>query len=175
MIKHKSQQLGNYRLIQRLLGGGMATEVYLHRTYFPKTLAALKILRAPLLEQAMPACLRQARTIASLTHPNIVRVLNFGVQDETFFLAMEYVPGDTLQQSYPSGSHLSPASMVSLIKPIASALHYAHDQNIIHGSLKPENILLGTGDEVLLSDVGISTLLQIIGFLSSASQHLYSS
>ncbi len=141
----------------------MAAEVYLSEHIFLKTLAALKILRAPLLEQAIPACLREARTLASLTHPNIVRVLDFGVQDETFFLAMEYVPGDTLQQSYPSGSHLSPASMVSLIKPIASALQYAHDQNIIHGSVKPENILLGTGTEVLLSDFGILTLLQIIG------------
>jgi serine/threonine protein kinase len=159
MVERKGQQLGNYRLIQRL-GGGRAAEVYLGEHIFLNTLAAIKIFQVPLLEQDTPACLREAHAIAGLTHPNIVRVLEFGVQDEKFFLAMEYALGDTMRQNYPPGSRLSPAFVVSLIKQIANALQYAHNQNIIHGNLKPENILLGQDNEVLLSDFGISTILQ---------------
>ncbi len=159
MVERNGQQLGNYRLIQRL-DGGRAAEVYLGEHIFLNTLAAIKIFQVPLLEQDTPAYLREAHAIAGLTHSNIVRVLEFGVQDEKFFLVMEYVPGDTLRQNYPPGSRLSPAYVVSLVNQIADALRYAHDHNIIHCNLKPENILLGQDNEVLVSDFGISTVWQ---------------
>ena len=159
MVERNGQQLGNYRLVRRLGRGGMA-EVYLGEHIFLNTQAAIKLLQAPLPEQDVPAFLREARTIAGLTHPNIVRVLDFGVQDEAFYLIMEYAPRGTLRQNYPPGSRLSAASVVSLIRQIASALQYAHDQNIIHCDVKPENILLGKDNTALLSDFGISMVLQ---------------
>src|ERR1700730_12448159 len=105
MMERTGQQLGNYRLVGRL-GRGGAAEVYLGEHVFLNTQAAIKILQAPLPEQDMPAFLREARTIAGLAHPNIVRVLDFGVQEETFYLVMEYAPAGTLRQSYPQGKRL---------------------------------------------------------------------
>ncbi|HEY0756751.1 MAG TPA: serine/threonine-protein kinase [Ktedonobacteraceae bacterium] len=159
MMERNGQQLGNYRLVKRL-GRGGAAEVYLGEHIFLNTQAALKLLQAPQPEQDTPGFLREARTIAALAHPHIVRVLDFGVQDETFYLVMEYASRGTLRQRYPPGTRLGQATVVELIKQIASALQYAHDQNIIHCDVKPENVLLGKDDTLLLSDFGISMVLQ---------------
>lgn len=158
MLEHTGQQLGNYRLIRRL-GRGGAAEVYLGEHVFLKTRAAIKVLQAPQPEQDTPAFLREAQVVAGLVHPHIVRVLDFGVQDETFYLVMEYAPRGTLRQNYPHGTRLSQARVVDLVKQIASALQYAHDRNVIHCDVKPENVLLGKDEEALLSDFGIATVL----------------
>jgi serine/threonine protein kinase len=111
----------------------------------------------------MLACLDQASTIAGLIHPNIVRLLDFGVQEGKLFLVLEFIAGNTLQQNYPPGSHPSPAFIISLVKQIADTVQYAHKQNIVHGNLKPENILLDPDHVVLLNDFGIATILQTMG------------
>jgi serine/threonine protein kinase len=102
------------------------------------TQAAIKVLQAPLPEQDVPAFLREARMIAGLTHPHIIRVLDFGVQDETFYLVMEYAPKGTLRQIYPPGTRLSQSTVAVLVRQIADALQYAHDRNVIHCDVKPE-------------------------------------
>lgn len=159
MTERNGQQLGNYRLVKRL-GRGGAAEVYLGEHVFLNTQAAIKLLQAPLPEQDSPAFLREARTIAGLTHRHIVRVLDFGVQEETFYLVMEYALRGTLRQRYPPGTRLKQETVAELVRQIADALQYAHDQNIIHCDVKPENVLLGKDDIILLSDFGISTVLQ---------------
>ncbi|HEX7734518.1 MAG TPA: serine/threonine-protein kinase [Ktedonobacteraceae bacterium] len=159
MIERNGQQLGNYRLVKRL-GRGGAAEVYLGEHVFLNTQAAIKLLQAPLSEQDTPAFLREARTIAGLAHPHIVRVLDFGVQEETFYLVMEYAPQGTLRQRYPPGARVSQETVAELVRQIADALQYAHNKNIIHCDVKPENVLLGKDGTLLLSDFGISTVLQ---------------
>ncbi len=159
MGERDGQQLGNYRLLRRL-GRGGAAEVYLGEHVFLNTQAAIKVLQAPLPEQDVPAFLREARTIAGLTHPHIIRVLDFGVQDETFYLVMEYAPKGTLRQIYPPGTRLSQSTVAMLVRQIADALQYAHDRNVIHCDVKPENILLDKDSKALLSDFGISLILQ---------------
>jgi serine/threonine protein kinase len=137
MGERDGQQLGNYRLLRRL-GRGGAAEVYLGEHVFLNTQAAIKVLQAPLPEQDVPAFLREARMIAGLTHPHIIRVLDFGVQDETFYLVMEYAPKGTLRQIYPPGTRLSQSTIAVLVRQIADALQYAHDRNVIHCDVKPE-------------------------------------
>jgi WD40 repeat protein/tRNA A-37 threonylcarbamoyl transferase component Bud32 len=159
MAEHRDRQLGNYRLGRRLGQGGSA-DVYLGEHLFLNTQAAIKVLRTSLSEHDLPAFLQEARTIARLTHPHIIRVLDFGVQDETPFLVMEYAPYGTLRQQYPSGTCLHPTSVIPLVRQIGSALQYAHEQNIVHCDMKPENILRGANDTVLLSDFGISIISQ---------------
>ncbi len=93
-----------------------------------------------------------------MTHPHIVRVLDFGVENMTPFLVMEYAPHGTLRQRHPRATKLPLPLIVSYVNQIAGALQYAHDQWLIHRDVKPENMLLGRNNEVLLSDFGIATI-----------------
>ena len=104
--------------------------------------------------------LNEARTIAHLVHPNIIRVLDFGVQGYTPFLVMDYAPHGTLRERHPSGSRLPLTLIVSYVKQVTSALQYAHKQNFIHRDVKPGNMLIGREDEILLSDFGIALFAQ---------------
>lgn len=167
MAERDNQQLGQYRLIQ-LLGGSEVAETYLGEHLFFKTLAVIKIAKVTMSEHDVSVFLHKMSTIAGLIHPNIVRTLDFGVQDSVLFLVMEYVPGGVLlRKSSASGSLLYPAAVTSLIAQIANALQYTHDQNIIHGDVKPENILVGPGNEALLSDFGWATTLQTTSLLQT--------
>src|SRR5207253_11229950 len=102
----------------------------------------------------------EARTIAHLEHPHIVRILDFGIEGKTPFLVMSYAPNGTLRQRHPKGAVLPMMTIVSYVKQIADALQYAHDEKLIHRDIKPENMLIGRRNEVLLSDFGIALLAQ---------------
>ena len=151
------QQLGNYRLL-RLLGRGGFAEVYLAEHVYLKRRVALKVLHNALEDEDIDQFLSEAQTLARLEHPNIVRVFDFAVEQGTPFLAMDYAPRGTLRKLYPRGSCLSLTTTVAYVKQVADALDYAHSQRVIHRDVKPENMLLGTEQQVLLSDFGISLL-----------------
>ena len=159
MTDYVGKQFGSYRLL-RLLGRGGFADVYLGEHVYLKTQAAVKVLEARLVGSGLDDFLEEARTIARMEHPNIVRVLDFGVEDTIPFLSMAYAPNGTLRQRYPNGSVVPLTAVVSYVRQIASALQYAHDQRIIHRDIKPENILLGRNYEVLLSDFGIAIIAQ---------------
>src|SRR5205823_3215324 len=104
--------------------------------------------------------LKEARTIAHLVHPHIVRVMDFGVEREIPFLVMDYASGGSLRQRHPKGTRFPLPLVVSYTRQIAQALQYAHDEKFIHRDIKPENMLLGRRNEVLLSDFGIALVAQ---------------
>ncbi len=156
------QQFGNYRLI-KLLGQGGFAEVYLGEHIYLKTYAALKILQMRLANDVLESFLGEARTIASLEHPHIVRVLECGVEKQTPFLVMNYAQGGSLRQHCPRGTRLRVEELVHYTKQIASALQYAHVRKFIHRDIKPENILLGKNNEALLSDFGLVLIAQSTG------------
>jgi serine/threonine protein kinase len=154
------QQLGNYKLTQ-LLGQGGFAEVYLGEHVYLKVPAAIKVLHTQLSDRDdIESFLREAQFVARLAHPNIVRVLDFGIVEQVPFLVMDYAQNGTLRQRYPRGTQLPLAPVVSYVKQVASALQYAHDERLIHRDIKPENMLLGRHDEVLLSDFGIALVAQ---------------
>lgn len=159
MSDRVGQQLGNYHLVQ-LLGRGGFAEVYLGEHRRLGTRAAIKVLYTKVTNAEEGEFLNEARTIAHLEHPNIVRILDFDVQDGTPFLVMGYAPHGTLRNRHPKGTRLSLTTTIGYVKQTALALQYAHDKNIIHRDIKPENILLGRYDELLLSDFGIALLAQ---------------
>jgi serine/threonine protein kinase len=160
MTDRVGQQLGNYR-ITRLLGHGGFADVYLGEHIFLKTPAAVKVLQARLsLHDDLNSFLQEAQTVARLIHPNIVRVLDFGVHEETPYLVMDYAPGGTLRQRHPKDSQLSITTIVPYVKQLAEALHYAHSEKFIHRDIKPENMLIGRRGEILLSDFGIALISQ---------------
>src|SRR5438045_5400980 len=159
MADRVGQQMGNYQLIQ-LLGEGGFAEVYLGEHIHLGTQAAIKVLHTQITSDDIDKFRTEARTVARLIHPNIVRVLEFGVEGKTPFLVMDYASNGTLRQRHPSGAHLPLNVVVSYVKQIADALQYAHDEKLIHRDIKPENMLLGRRNEILLSDFGIAVMAQ---------------
>ena len=155
MVADIGKQLGKYRLL-RLLGRGGFAEVYLGQHLYLKSNAALKVLRTSLEDEDVTQFMTEAQTLARLTHPHIVRVLDFDVNQGFPMLVMEYSPGGTLRQRHPQGECLSLATTVSYINQVASALSYAHAHGVIHRDVKPENILLENQQQVRLSDFGIA-------------------
>jgi len=159
MTNHIAQQFGNYRLV-RHLGRGAFSDVYLGIHVHLKTPAAIKLLHTELTSSDVEKFRNEARTIARLEHPHIVRVLDFGIEDHTPFFVMVYAPNGTLRQRHPKGSILTLATIVSYVTQIAGALQFAHNQKFIHRDIKPENMLLGGHNEVLLSDFGFVQIAQ---------------
>ena len=158
MVSWVGQQLGNYRLI-RLLGEGGFAQVYLGEHIYLGTQAAIKVLHAQLADKDVTVSFNQeARLIAQLKHPHIVRTLDFGVTESTPFLAMDYAPQGTLRQRYPKGSKIPLDTIVTYVEQIAEGLQYAHERKIIHRDIKPENMLIGRRGEILLSDFGIAVV-----------------
>ncbi|MBV9232388.1 MAG: protein kinase, partial [Chloroflexi bacterium] len=120
MADRAGQQLGNYRLI-RLLGHGGFASVYLGEHVHLGTLAAIKVLDRWLIHDELENFSKEARTIARLEHPHIVRVLDFGVEGQVPFLVMSYAPNGTLRQRHPKGARLSLDTIVPYVKQVAAA------------------------------------------------------
>ncbi len=159
MADRGGQLLGHYQLV-RLLGQGGFADVYLGEHLSLRTLAAIKVLNTRLVKDDVEEFLKEARTVAHLVHPQIVRIFDFEVQQDTPFLVMDYAPNGTLHQRHPKGTQIALPSIVDYVKQLADALQYAHYQKIIHRDIKPENMLIGRHNEILLSDFGIALIAQ---------------
>src|SRR6266581_147950 len=166
MADRVGEQLGNYRLV-RLLGQGGFAEVYLGEHIYLGTAAAIKVLYAKLASDDFEHFRKEARTIARLVHPHIVRVLDYGIEGTTPFLVVDYAPNGTLRTRHPKGVPVPLPTVVSYVTQIAEALQYAHDQKVIHRDVKPENVLFGRRNEVLLSDFGIALVAMTTNYRST--------
>jgi len=156
-ISTEERYLGNYRLL-RLLGRGGQALVYLGEHRYLKRLAAIKVLRAALNEKKEQQFKTEAQLLASLSHPHIVRVLEFGIEQGTPFLVMDYAPQGSLLTLFPRGSRLALDQVVDYTAQIASALYYAHSRHIIHRDVKQENLLLNDQRQIMISDFGLALL-----------------
>jgi len=163
------QQLGNYRLI-RLLGTGGYAEVYLGEHIHLKRQAAIKVLHTILKDEQKEDFLIEAQRLIDLSHPSIIQVLDFAIEDNLPYLVMEYAPNGTLGTRHPVGSRLPLATVVSYVKCIAAPLQYLHDQKLVHCDVKPDNLLIGKNQEILLSDLGIAAVAHKTSSLSMHSQ-----
>lgn len=156
--------LGKYRITERLGRGGMA-EVY--KAYHPRLdrYVAIKVLHSFLAggEGFLERFEREARAVASLRHPNIVLVHDFDMQDDTYFMVMEYVDGitlkDKIEQLSARGEYMPVDQVISLFQQVTSALDYAHNKGLIHRDIKPSNILLDKGQQAYLTDFGIAHIV----------------
>ena len=165
MTDHQGQQIDTYRLV-RPLGIGSFGEVYLAVHIYRKTEApvAIKVL-PPLAKDDLRDFLAEVRA-SRLKHPNIVQVLDFGVEGRLPFIVMEYAPNGTLRERHLKGTRVPLPTIVSYVKQVASALQYSHDQRLIHRDIKPENMLIGGQNQILLSDFGIATRVRSTSSLS---------
>ena len=154
--KHLSKhECGNYRLTGVLGKGGFA-KTFLGEHEYLGTEAAIKILNADLTQSDIERFYQEARVAAHLRHPHIVRVLEFGVEHGMPFLVMDYAPHGTLRQRHPYGESIPLETVLDYAEQGADALQYIHDQGLIHRDAKPENLLLGQDDCLLVSDFGIT-------------------
>ncbi len=158
------ETIGRYRVVERLGRGGMA-EVYKAIHQETKQVAALKILMPWLAEQMgfIERFRSEARIIAALDHPNVVRVLEYEVFDEYPYILMEFLDGATLRDELEraaSRGRVFPLDRVQWIMgEICHAMDYAHRRRVVHRDLKPENVMLGDRDRVVVTDFGLSKIL----------------
>ena len=101
---------------------------------------------------------REARALASLNHPNITAVYDFGKAGDHYWLAMELVDGVNLRQLL-SGERVSPKQALQIVEQICDALQYAHDEGVVHRDIKPENILLDRRGNLKITDFGLAKML----------------
>src|SRR6516225_2283378 len=121
MADRVGQQLGNYRLVA-LLGQGSYAQVYLGQHVRLSLQAAIKVLHAHLTQAEAEHFYQEAETIAKLTYPSIVRILDFDVQDGVPFLVMDYAPNGSLRRRYPKDTVVPLPQIVSYVKQVAIAL-----------------------------------------------------
>jgi len=159
MANYTGQHFGPYRLL-RLLGQNDGTWVYLGEHLVLHTQVVIKVLTLRLTSDEVLQFRTQTATLTRLTHPSLLQVLDSGVQGGLFFLVMDYAPGGSLRKHHPRGTILDPAVVLSYLTPIVATLQFTHEHGVIHGNLRPENLLLGRTNALLLSDGGLAVLTQ---------------
>lgn len=146
-------------LLERELGRGGMGVVFLARELSLDRMVAIKLLPPALATD--PAIrerfLREARTAAQLSHPNIVPIYRADTADELVYFAMGFVDGETLAERLAARGPLPPAEAVRILREVAWALAYAHARGVVHRDVKPENIMLERGSgRVTVTDFGIA-------------------
>ncbi len=146
--------------IIELIGAGGMGAVYKARQSGLDRLVAIKILPEEFGHDVKFALrfTREARTLAKLSHPNIVSVHEFGKVEDTYYFLMEFVEGSTLRDVVKAGQ-LAPKHALAIVPHLCDALQYAHDQGIVHRDIKPENILIAKDGVVKIADFGLSRML----------------
>ena len=148
---------GRYRVLRRVADGGMAT-VYLAVDERLDREVALKVMRQHLVhdDSFVTRFRREARSAASLSHPNVVAVFDQGTDGDHIFLAMEFVPGKTLRDVLRDEGPLSPRATLDIMEPVLLALAEAHGKGLIHRDVKPENVIISDSGAVKVADFGLA-------------------
>lgn len=149
--------INRYELLEKIGEGGMGI-VYKAKCHLLNRFVAVKILKSELSnnEEFILRFKREANSIASLSHPNIVNIYDIGSENNINFIVMEYINGKTLKQVLRDNVRLSPDTTLSISLQMAEALIYAHKNNIIHRDIKCDNILISDDNIAKLTDFGIA-------------------
>jgi len=153
------QKIGGYNLLELLGEGGMA-KVYSAFDDRMERTVAIKVILPNKQSSAMflKRFIAEARSLAQLTHANIVKVLDYGEDNGQPYLVMEYIKCGTLKEIMDSPIHWKQAA--AILAPVARALEYVHHQRIVHRDVKPANILIDENDQPMLSDFGVVKLFE---------------
>jgi len=171
MARLSGSKLGKYQIGERLGRGNMA-EVYKAFHPYLERHVAVKVLHHFLSEgeNFLVRFQREAKAIAALEHPNIIRIYDIDIEDKLYYMVMEFIEGDTLKNYLAQSEKPLPIPEVAYIfREIASALNYAHQQGMLHRDIKPANILLGKDGRVVLADFGIARILSDTQFTATGA------
>jgi beta-lactam-binding protein with PASTA domain/tRNA A-37 threonylcarbamoyl transferase component Bud32 len=148
---------GRYVVGRRLARGGMATVYEALDQRLDRTIA-VKVMHQNLAEddEFVSRFIREARSAARLSHPNVVAVYDQGADQGHVFLAMELVPGRTLRDLIRERGHITPRQTFEVMEPVLAALGAAHAAGLIHRDVKPENVLLSDDGRVKVADFGLA-------------------
>ena len=148
---------GRYRVGSRIARGGMATVYLATDTRLDRTVA-LKIMHRELATDAdfVGRFIGEAKSVARLSHPNVVGVFDQGNDGEHLYLAMEYVPGRTLRDLLNERGRLGPDEALDLMVPVLAGLGAAHQVGFVHRDVKPENVLITADGRVKVVDFGLA-------------------
>ena len=157
--KTESFSLARYKIVDTLGTGGMGTVFLAHHEILDRSVA-LKVPRPELAHNEMfvQRFLREARALGTLNHPNIVTVYDAGIEDDTPYIAMEYVAGDTLYERILEAGQIDVSLAIRWGMQMTRALAYLHDQNILHRDLKSANVIVNERGDAVIADFGIAQI-----------------
>ncbi len=152
--------LNRYKVLEKLGGGGMSVVWKAYDLVLDRNVA-LKVLRAEMSEddEFILRFRREAKSVASLSHPNIVNIYDVGEDSGLYFIIMELVEGETLRDKLRAMGRLPVSEALSISSKICQGLSHAHARRIIHRDIKPQNILLTAQGDVKVADFGIARAL----------------
>jgi tRNA A-37 threonylcarbamoyl transferase component Bud32 len=165
-------RVGNYEVMSKIGQGGMGG-VFLVQQVFLKKRFALKVLNDELaaLPEFVDVFRHEAQMLATLHHPHIVQIHDFGVVGDRHYFVMDYIEGGTLDEFRKSrGGKLPPAEALAVLRSIASGLAHAHALGIVHRDLKPENFLMDVEGVVKITDFGLARLARDPAIKAAARQ-----
>jgi serine/threonine protein kinase len=151
--------IDRYKIVGEIGRGGMAIVYRAIDTTLDRNVA-IKIITPEYAdkEKLLKRFSREAKTLAKLSHSNLVKVLDYGEYDGSPYVVMEFIPGGTLSSRL--GKPMNYAESAAILAPVARALNYAHQQKVVHRDVKPANILINESGQALLSDFGILKLIE---------------
>lgn len=155
------EEIGPYKIVGKLGRGGMA-DVYKAFHIDLEINRAIKVIRPEFVgaDDFKARFQREAKAVASLQHPNIVQIHDFGSHEGSFYMVMEFVDGHDLKKTMKTKGALRPISdAIDIVEKIALALNFAHNKDLLHRDIKPENIMLRPDGSPVLMDFGIAKLL----------------
>jgi serine/threonine-protein kinase len=154
----KGQTVGKYRILSPLGSGGFGS-VFLAEDIWIRKKVAIKVPHKQNLD--FTEMLKEPRLLASMNHPNIVTVLTAEKQDSVFFIVMEYVPGQTLEQIILREGALDVSRALDFTCQICNAVDHAHRVGVLHRDLRPGNMLVSEAGMLKVTDFGTSRFLEI--------------
>jgi serine/threonine protein kinase len=157
-VLFRGQSLGKYKIIAPLGSGGFGT-VYLAQDTWIDKKVAIKVPHRQGLD--FGELLREPRLLASVSHPNIVAIITAEKQESVFFIVMEYVQGETLENIIATKGALDLNRALDFTCQICNAADHAHTQGVIHRDLRPANVLVTENDMLKVADFGTSRFLEI--------------
>jgi serine/threonine-protein kinase len=154
----RGQTIGKYRVLSPLGSGGFGSVYLAEDTWIDKKVA-IKVPHKQHLD--FGELLKEPRLLASMSHPNIVTVLTAEMQDDRFFIVMEYVPGETLEQLILRDGALDVTQALDFTCQMCNAVDHAHRAGILHRDLRPGNMLVSQSGMLKVTDFGTSRFLEI--------------